>query len=90
MSNQKRYFAVTGHVTISVTTYVRADSPKDAIRIARNRDIQGLPIGTDGYPCEEWSTFGDLDGQPVPTGAVHEIDPSVWAEYSDDEDADDE
>jgi hypothetical protein len=61
----KRY-AVTAQVTISIHTYVKAETPEEAYNIAEARPMVGLcyQCGGDGSVNEEWCTSGELDGSP--------------------------
>ena len=58
-------YRVTGFITISVSTVVRAKSKKEAIGAAKDQPMIGLchqcSSGTD---TEEWVTSGELDGEP--------------------------
>lgn len=59
-----RYRCVA-HVTISVSTLVDADSEEQALEIAAERELQGLPANDSGYPEDEyWCHGGELDGSP--------------------------
>ena len=63
-------FTVTGHVTISVSTHVRAKSKAEAKRLAAERGMQGLCYQcSTAHPDEEWVTGGELDGEPTILGA---------------------
>jgi hypothetical protein len=66
-------FLVTADVTISVHTVVKAPSRKAAIEIARERGMQSLcnqcAIGT---ALDEWTTSGELDGEPKNLDATEE------------------
>ena len=66
-------FIVTGELTISVWTRVEAASAKDAVREARERAVPGLchQCAT-GAPDDEWSTSGELDGEPTKLTAEKE------------------
>lgn len=59
-------YTVVGLLTISVHTRVEANSPEEAIEIARGRDVPGLchQCSNSERADEEWSTSGELDGEP--------------------------
>ncbi len=59
-------FRVVGLVTISMSTLVEADTEKEAVEEAKQRQIMSLchqcaSGDDDGY---EWVTSGELDGEP--------------------------
>lgn len=64
MAKTKTY-RVTGLVTISITTEVKAESAFEAKEKARERPLQTLC-----HHCasaendEQWATTGELDGEP--------------------------
>jgi hypothetical protein len=59
-------FRVAGVATISVHTDVDAETPEEAIQIAKWRPMQRLCFqcsGAEGAD-DEWRTSGELDGEP--------------------------
>lgn len=56
-------YRVTGHVTISVSVVVEAESPSAARQLARHAPMMTFchqcAVGEDGA----WSTSGELDGE---------------------------
>lgn len=60
-----RKWIVTGEVTISVLTEVEAASEAEAKSIANERGMMSFCHKcARGNPSEEWSTSGELDGEP--------------------------
>jgi len=59
-------YLVTGEVTISVSTMVKARSKSEARRLAMSRSLEN--IHTDGDDSLEWTTSGELDGMVKFTG----------------------
>jgi hypothetical protein len=59
-------YLITGELTISVCTEVRAESLAQAKRIAANRSAMTLchRCSGDEHVNEEWVTSGELDGEP--------------------------
>lgn len=68
----KRFWHVTGKVTITVTTLVEADNADEAREQASARDMSGS-WRDDGNNSFEW-LHDDLDGEPVIV-AVMEVVP---------------
>ena len=57
-------FNVFGSVTVSCATVVEADSPEQAVQIAKGREMAELPaVVFNGYPIEETWHF-ENDGVP--------------------------
>ena len=69
VSEGKKVYRVNGTMTISCFVDVEAETEEEAIELAGNAEIMGLchqcANGKDG----EWSTSGELDGQPDIDGA---------------------
>lgn len=64
---EKKRYSVGGVVTISVHTEVIASSPEEARALAETRDLMSLCHQcSSGNPSKEWSTCGELDGEPRP------------------------
>lgn len=59
-----KLYAVHAEVTISVFTYVKAKSEREAKRIADDRPMCTLHRTDQDDPDVEWSTSGELDGSP--------------------------
>jgi hypothetical protein len=59
--------AVVAEVTISIHTYVEAESGEEAMDVAEGRPMHSLcyQCGGDSTVDEEWCTSGELDGSPV-------------------------
>lgn len=62
----RRKFIVSAEITISVSTEVLAHTAEAALRIARGRPVMSLchQCAT-GESDAEWTTTGELDGEPV-------------------------
>jgi hypothetical protein len=57
-------YTASATVTISIYTTVEADSPEEAIELAREQPMQNFCAGcTDGEDYR-WVTSGELDGEP--------------------------
>ena len=55
-------YRVSAEVTISIFTDVMATSKKEALELAKERGLS--QISDDGFPEREWTTSGELDGEP--------------------------
>lgn len=55
-------YLVIGHMTISVSVEIEAESPADARKQARQAPIMGLCRQCAQGEDRAWSTSGDLDG----------------------------
>ncbi len=63
---KKRKYKVSGSVTISVYTEVEATSKAEAVRLAQEHPMQSFCHQcSTGSPDEEWTTSGELDGEPT-------------------------
>lgn len=63
-------YRVEATCTISLSTLVMAGSKKEAIAIARRRNLEA--IHSQGDVREEWVSSGELDGMPQALRAVRE------------------
>lgn len=58
-------YTVEAQIVISVFTEVEADSEREAISIAAQRNVTDLCAScANKSPDEEWVTTGELDGEP--------------------------
>lgn len=64
-------YKVEGHVTVSAYTYVYADSPEAARKIAEGRDATLCPNGPERHGASEWETTIIEDGDG--SMEVHEV-----------------
>jgi hypothetical protein len=67
-------YRVKAIITISLSTLVKAKSEKEAVELARSRELQSLP--DDGYYTadEYWCHSGELDGEPQELTAEEEVE----------------
>jgi hypothetical protein len=75
--SQPKKYSITAVATISVCIDVLADSEEEAIEKAQECGMQSLcwSCGTPSFDgdCPEWTTTGELDGDPVGPFSVAEI-----------------
>lgn len=84
----KRWFRVSGEVTVSAYTYIPASSPEEAMQLARGRDAS---IEQFASPLSE-AIVEEADGELVPTGAeeVAEVEIDRLRRHYGDEDGSDD
>lgn len=71
-------FTVSTEITISVFTFVEAETEEKAKAIAATRSVTSLCHScAHGSPGEEWVTSGELDGEPVMALAEVEVEVEV-------------
>jgi hypothetical protein len=74
-------YLVNGTITISAYTYVEANSPEEAMRLAGGRDGQLCPHGPEreGMSPWEYAIAEEGDGSLTPTDVEETTcDPSEW------------
>ena len=83
----KQTYEVIGHVTVSAYTYVEAESPEEAIRLVRAREVGLCPHGhaQDGVDPWDLAAVENSDGEFRPECATVTTNAPEREEYDDDE-----
>lgn len=69
----KKLFRVPGTMTISMFVDVEAATAEEARELATDKGVMSLCHSCANASHGEWSTSGELDGEPAPTPDITEI-----------------